>query len=341
MPRKTIIVLATAVAIAAVLSIAACNRGTAQGAPLKVGEKVITEDEFHKRLEQYMVQPQGAQGGSMPAGYVMMAELINESIILQRAEKEGVSPTDQEVDERVQENLAQNQQLKEALARASMTTDDYKRQVRRDLARFKLMTKNVSVTDQEVKDYFESNKERFRLPQQTRVLYLMTQDPEKMKVIDSELQGRFTFEALVPKYSQDPNSGVIAGENTISLEDPNANPEVKAALTGKKNGDRTGWVKISQQGQNSNWRFQVVDVRQARMQTFDEVKRQIRDTLLLQKGQLTNNELEVEIARDLLATKIEIKNDGWKKMWDERLKEVKRLVEAFDAQKAKEDKPGQ
>lgn len=65
--------------------------------------------------------------------------------------------------------------------------------------------KQVSVTDEEVKDYYEANKNMYKNPEKIRAKHILVDSEEKAKTISKEISDGMSFEEAAKKYSTCPS----------------------------------------------------------------------------------------------------------------------------------------
>lgn len=96
------------------------------------------------------------------SGQKELDNLISKLLILQEAKKQNVSISDEEIDSEVkklEESFSkQGQNLDQLLQLQGISRNEFLEQVRIRKTVEKLVGKDISVTDQEVNDYFEQNK---------------------------------------------------------------------------------------------------------------------------------------------------------------------------------------
>lgn len=309
---------------------ASCSRENSQGIA-KVGEDTITKEEYYKRLERIQIPIVGL--GNQPihvqAGLAVLDRLIKERILLEKAKKEGVFPTEVEVQQRVKRDMERNPQIQEMIKTQGLTVDDYANEVRQQLASFKLQTKGVTVTEKEVKEFFEANRNRFRIPTSVKVNYISVRDPKIRQQIDEDLQRLFAFSTLVEKYRQNPVSGVQGGNTVINMEVPNMPPAIRKALLSVRPGQVTSWLRI-----RDEWvKFELLDLTTGRQQTYEEVKDDLREALMLQKGQQRNRNFDLELMKEMANTKIEILLPYWKEPYAQQMEKLKRSIKELESKK--------
>ena len=315
-----------------------CGGGNQKAIVAKVGDTPIDREAYIRRLELMPtpVQIAGNQATTAPAGYTLLRQMIGEQVLLAMAKEEGVLPTDQQVEERVQREMKNNPQIKQAITEQRLTLDDYRERVRVALAEFNLRTKGVTVTEQEVKKAYEENKQAFYRPATARVRVIQVQNPEVRKQIDDDLKRGFNFQSIVNKYAQNPVAGVQSGETEFALEGPlPQTPEgqilqrVRTILKNAKPQQVTDWIPV---GNGVVGRFEVLAKSEGRQLPFEEVKENIREQLMLQKGMQTNRDLNLELIKRMVNTPVEITSEGWKRQYEKDMEELKRTIAQIEAQ---------
>jgi len=324
----------------AVAALSACG-GKQGDIVAKVGETPINKEMYLRRLELMPtpIQIAGNQATTAPAGYTTLVQMIREQVLLDMAKEEGVLPTDQQVEERVQREMKNNPQIKQAITEGRLTLDDYRQRVKVFLAEFNLRTKGVTVTEQEVKKVYDENKQAFYRPATARVRAILVQNPQVRQQIDNDLKRGFNFQSIVNKYSQNPVAGVQSGENEFALEGqlPNT-PEgqilqrVRNILKNAKPMQVTDWIPV---GNGVVARFEVLAKSAGRQLPFEEVKDNIREQLMLQKGMQTNRDLNLEMAKRMANTPVEIKSEAWKKQYEKDIEELKKTLAQQEPQQGK------
>ncbi len=322
----------------AALVLSACRSGEQPVA--KVNETPLPREEYYRRLELVPTPvPIGQnQVGTAPAGYTTLVQMIREHVLLQMAREKGVMPTDKQVDERVEREMRNNPQLKQAITEQKvMTLDDLRQRVRVALAEFNLLTRGVTVTEQEVKQFYEQNKQAFYRPATVHVRFVLVQNPQIRQQIDDDLKRGFSFQSIVQKYAQNPAAGIQAGETDIPVEG-NIQARTQEELVQAQR--LRGILKNAKVGQVTDWldfgnvaaRVEVITRTSGRQQTFEEVKDTIREGLMLQKGREKNRDINAEIARAMLNAKVEIISPQWKERYQKDLEQLRKALEEYDKQ---------
>ncbi|MDO8583343.1 MAG: SurA N-terminal domain-containing protein [bacterium] len=105
-----------------------------------------------------LIQELEKQGGKQA-----LSALVNQTLILQEAKKKNITVSQKEVDasvKQVEDSLKQQgQNLDEALAMQGMTKQDFTMQLELRSMVEKLLADKIKVTDKEITDYMEKNKD--------------------------------------------------------------------------------------------------------------------------------------------------------------------------------------
>lgn len=116
-------------------------------------------------------------------GKAILESLITEQIILQEAEKRKINIPDSEINSeisKIEKSISgQGENLDTLLAQQGMTRDDLKKQVKIQLTLKAMTGGSVSVSEKEINDYIETNKES--IPEGTEPGSLKTQVQQQLE----------------------------------------------------------------------------------------------------------------------------------------------------------------
>ena len=135
-----------------------------------VNSEIITT----RQLDQEVAER--VKSGNIPASQMsdlrpqVLSELIEKTLLVQRADELGITVAEDEIDAAIDEVLKQNQltreQLIEALQSEGMAFEKYRENLRQQILRYKLVGREVQarveVTNTEIRDYFRENIEKYR-----------------------------------------------------------------------------------------------------------------------------------------------------------------------------------
>src|SRR5215831_2060857 len=164
-------ILPSLAAGAALLWLAACKHTAPAGVAAEVNGHAITYDELEKAYQSnYAQQSEGASEDQiMTQKLDLLNSLINNEIMLQRAEKLGLNATDADVDGEIAKMRSPytKEEFDKQLSDRHMTLDDLKAQKRRQLTIDKLINKEITskviITDGDIRAFYEANKASFNL----------------------------------------------------------------------------------------------------------------------------------------------------------------------------------
>jgi peptidyl-prolyl cis-trans isomerase SurA len=239
--------------------------------------------------------------------------LIDNEIMLQKAEKSGLLATDADVEAKLNEMKAPytQEEFQKQLTARKMSIDDLKGQLRRELSIEKLFNKEIrsliNITDADIRDYYNANKANFNLPEPqvhlAQILVTPMEDPNvrnlkndkakndqqaqtKIRMLEQRLKGGEDFAALATNYSEDPQTAANGGDlgfiGESSLE--KANPELRKMIASLQPG-ATSQILKTQEGYRI---LKVLSKEPAGQRDLNDprVQQGIREALVTRKDQL-------------------------------------------------------
>jgi peptidyl-prolyl cis-trans isomerase SurA len=252
----------------AAFCIAGCssNASVSDDIVARVNGKEITAADLEK---EYQARITGAQQVPTPEEaqalkFQLLSQMINDEILLQMAASSDLTATDAEVETKFTDLKSQysEEQFQEMLKQQKMTVDDIKREMRKGLTVEKLITneitKRITVSDAEITDLFEKNRDSFNLPEGFRLQHIMvTPFPEqinnakrddarnpadarvKAERLFREVRGGIDFGVVARDWSEDvesvPNNGDLGVRPLANMEeiDPKLAQAVKSLKVGE------------------------------------------------------------------------------------------------------------
>jgi peptidyl-prolyl cis-trans isomerase SurA len=182
-------------------------------------------------------QPLGEQATSLRLS--ILRELIDNEILMRRAEKLGLLAADDEVERRLNEIKSPytKEEFDARLKEKKITLDDFKRDLRRSLTVDKVLNKEVTskinISDQDISDYYRAHKAEFNLiePQYRLAQIFVTTTPnpqvhnlkndkaqneaearKKIQMLLNRLDSGDDFGTLAMNYSEDPETAANGGD---------------------------------------------------------------------------------------------------------------------------------
>ena len=304
--------------ILAALSVApACKK---QGPPAPdvwavVNGEAVKRDEVEKyyrsRVTRETQEPSQEEALSLKLN--ILDELINNEILLERAKKLSLEASDGEVEDKFTEFKSPytEDEFQRQMKDRGFTVDDLKRDLRRQLSIQKLINKEVvakvTITDQDVTDFYNQNRSQFNVAEpQYRIAQIVVtprKDPllrnrknddatteaearHKCATLLERLAGGADFATLAMDYSEDPTTATTGGdlgyvpESALSQSDP----ALKKVVLALKPGQTSGVIAL-----RDSYRILRLIAREAPGQrdlADPQVQQTIRDTLRNRKEQL-------------------------------------------------------
>lgn len=137
--------------------------------------------------------------------------------------------------------------------------------------------KDVNVTDDEMKDFYEKNKARFQKGESVSAKHILVKEEDKIKEIAEELKGDLTFEEAAKKYSTCPSKE--RGGDLGTFEKGKMVPEFEEAAFNLEVDEVSEPVKT----QFGYHLIKTTAKNEATESSFDEVKNQIAQELTVRK----------------------------------------------------------
>jgi peptidyl-prolyl cis-trans isomerase SurA len=318
----------------ALFLLAGCRHTETPDVVATVNGHAIMRADMNRAYQDQLAQAQGQQNSpeesdSLHLGAVQ--QLINEEIVIQRAAKENLTATPEEVDAKIAEMKAPfpTEELFEAKLKATgRTLDDLKRDVRRSVTFEKLIAKEIkakiSVTDADVTLYYNQHKAEFNLIEPRyhiaviRVTSIASPQPAnlqgskattdagaktKIQALKNRLDSGEDFGAIAQNFSEDPNTAASGGDMGFPFESQlKSDPTVGAAILKLKPGQITDIFPMvdAQAKKNVGYAiYKLIDREpQGQREISDPVVQQsIRELLRSGRSQLVQNAY-FEVLRD-------------------------------------------
>jgi peptidyl-prolyl cis-trans isomerase SurA len=254
----------------------ACNQGKNPGDVMaKVNGRKITNTEVDKYFKNQTAgspqQPTQEQASSLRLS--ILRELIDQEIMMQRAEKLGLLATDEEVDRKLTEVKSpySPEEFNQKLTERNISLDDFKKDLRRTLTVDKVINKEITskinVTDAEVATYYNEHKPEFNLiePQYHLARIIVTPTPnqqvrnlkndkaqndadakKKIQQIANRLDSGDDFATVAMNYSEDPDTAGNGGDLGFTPQSglQRTDPATREAVLKLKPGQYSGIVTL-------------------------------------------------------------------------------------------------
>ncbi len=291
-----------------------------------VNGKEIKRDDVDKYYRT-RVNPEGqapSQEEVLSLKLNVLDELINNEILLERAKKLTLEASDGEVEDKFTEMKSPytEEEFQRQLKERGLSVDDLKKGLKRQLSTEKLLNREVvakiSITDQDVTDFYNGNKAQFNVAEpQYRIAQIVVtprKEPQirnrknddatneaeaqrKVKMLMDRLNSGADFAQLAMDYSEDMNSAATGGDLGYVPESAlnQSDPMLKKMVMGMKSGQVSQPLALKE-----GYRILKLVTRESPGQrniADPQVQQTIRDTLRNRKEQLLRSAY-LAIARD-------------------------------------------
>lgn len=229
-----------------------------------------------------------------------LSRLIDKRLVAQKIKELDIRIGEDEVRQAIEDVKKQNNLTQEALVTAlkgqGLTYEEYRAQLKEQLERLRLVSQEVKakiqVGEREMKEYWQANPERFGGAEIFRARHILFKLDRKAaaseikRIMEHSLTVLYEarsgkdFDALVRKYSEDPNAQKDGGD-LGSFRRGEMLQEIEEAVAGMKPGDVSDLVSSS-----LGLHIIRLDSRQpGTPKPFDQVKGEVEDLLYRKKSE--------------------------------------------------------
>jgi peptidyl-prolyl cis-trans isomerase SurA len=319
--------------LCSLFALTSCGRSAPPNVAAMVNGRAITYADLDKLYETNFGasnQPGGQSGQSGDDQVTfqrlqVLRTLIDNEIMLQRAEKGGLLATDADVEAKFAELRAPftQEEFQKRLTDRKITTEDLKSQLRKELSVEKLINKEttsrITISDKDIADFYNANKGSFNRAEpmihMAQILVTPQPDPnvrnlkndkaqdetqarKKIERIYQAIQQGDDFSQLAQNFSEDPNSVQSGGDLGFIGESQleKANADLRKAVMALNPGQVTPIIPSPDGG----YRILKMISREPKGQrelNDPAVQQSIRETLVNRKDQLLK-EAYYETARN-------------------------------------------
>lgn len=200
-------------------------QGIANTVVAKINDQNITKGEFDKKFASYLEQLKmyyGEEGmkeltdspDALKAERVKFLDsLVSEAVLVQKAKAANLmddKALNDEVEKKYKETVDQykgEQELKKKLEEAKTTIEELKKSIKNDVLVGKLQentVKDVTVTDQEIQNYYSTNKYSYtEKPSKMNISHILVETEAKAKELKNRAEKGEKFEDLAKANSLD------------------------------------------------------------------------------------------------------------------------------------------
>ncbi|HET6371056.1 MAG TPA: peptidyl-prolyl cis-trans isomerase [Nitrospiria bacterium] len=260
-----------------------------------VNKEVVTQSEVEEAAQ---LQKKQIQEGSFSTEKELLNQIIEKKIELQWARKKGIRIEDQELkvaleDIKQRNGFQSDEAFKHALEKEGVTWEKYLQGLREELTLLKLINRevdsNLLVTDEELKEYYDAEKDHFLSPLRIRLgeILLTTSSsasPEQIEKIQKRaeeielmLKKGEDFSVLAEEYGEGAERRV--GGDMGYFRKGELSPSIEKIVFSLNVGEVSGVVR-SPAGFHI---FKVEEIKKASPQPFDLVRKKIEEEVIAKK----------------------------------------------------------
>ncbi len=238
------------------------------------GRKILAidlEKYYENQVAESEQKPTGEQATSLRLG--ILRQLIDNEILMRRAEKLGLLATDDEVDRKLSEIKSPftSEQFDARLKEKKITLEDFKRDVRRSLTVEKVLNKEITskinISDQDISNYYNGHRSEFNFIETqyhlAHIWVTTTPNPQvhnqkndkaqnegearkKIQMIANRLDSGDDFGALAANYSEDSETSSNGGDLGFTPESAlrNTDPSTRDIVMKLKPGQYSQVIQV-------------------------------------------------------------------------------------------------
>jgi parvulin-like peptidyl-prolyl isomerase len=281
-----------------------------------VNGEEVKGGEYYRRMEYLpgVGRASGSGFAEYPPGFLTIEQLITERFLLQLAKEKGVLPTDAEVQQELTNAIEDSPKLLEDWQNAGRTRPELEYEMRYQLAQFKLITRGITITDQQVEQFYNSNPTMYTLPKRVKLRVIVVDSVTAKEAVDADLKSGKTFAQVAGTRSLDLSKAIGGDYGITPIGQLSA--QAQDAVTKKKADGTTDWLES-----DGNYiKFLVEQVLPEEKQPLDaKLKRRIRKQRMLDNGRV-KNDLQKEMSAMRAKSKIDIKQKEFAEAYNRFIK---------------------
>ncbi len=253
--------------------LAACSKNTLssktdEAVVARVNDEVITKGELY----DFLVKENGQTA---------LNSLIATKIVELEAKSQDIKATAEDVQKEIDaiaEQYGGQEAFEQFLEMYGYSLDDIKNNIEMNLNIKRLLEPDIKIEEDEVKAYFEANKERFDVKEQVKASHILVDSEDKAKEVKEKLLAGEDFAELAKDYSIDTGNNQQGGELGFFSRGQMVQEFEDAAFSLE-----IGKISDPIKTKHGYHIIKVEDRKQAKEATYEENKAAIKEILFQEK----------------------------------------------------------
>jgi foldase protein PrsA len=208
-------------------------------------------------------------------GEETLRDLVDQEVVRQMADEYEIEVSNKAVERELNIYKAMYSSADE-----QKSEEKWKQQIKYSLLLEELLTKDVKVSEEDMKAFYEENKSLFDVPASYHLSHIVVETEKEAKAAAKELKDGSSFEALAMERSIDEFSANQGGDiGFVNEEDERVDPQIIEAAKQLEPEQWTGPIKL----ENGYVIVYLHEKLKGKNYDFDEVKNQIRRQMALEQ----------------------------------------------------------
>ncbi len=222
----------------------------------------ITEEEFVDKLKK-------------AGGEQILQQMIDRQIIEDAFQKAGLKLSEEDIAaslQEIQSRAPSPQAFQEYLAASGVTLEDLREDLKLQMKVEMLATKDVQITEEQLKKFYEDNKGRYDKPLRVKMSEILTPGKQQaQQALEALNKEGASFAAVAEQFSVSPATRQYGGQRPVTPIDQLFPMELREAVATAEEGEIIGPIETAQ-----GWYVLQIEQRlPAETATFESAKEQV------------------------------------------------------------------
>ncbi|NTV23154.1 MAG: hypothetical protein HGA85_02130 [Nanoarchaeota archaeon] len=234
----------------------------------------------------------------------VLNQMIDESILIQEAEKQGIVVTEEDVDQRIAdllvENMISQSDFENVLASRNLSLDKVKSFYKRELVLTRLINKTVisqvSISEMDLQRYYDENPEQFTIPEGANVSHILICHNESIRCVSDRSKAdalalammvreeinNNNFGEMAAKYSEEPGATETFGNLGFITQTDFLDSDFLNATFALGPGETSGPIETV----FGYHLIKVFEKKESEMLNLEDVKDQVNQTISIERQRM-------------------------------------------------------